>query len=132
MGSPPKLRSPEIHHLAVVTADLGRSEAFYVDVLGLPVRARHDDDRGVARAVWLGLEGGAFLALERAAKEEPKRDDAAPGLHCMALAIRRVDRDAWRTWVTLHGYAPVRESAFTLYLRDPDANLIGLSHFPEP
>ena len=110
----------KIHHLAVVVSDLARAEAFYSGVLGLPVVQRWGE-----RAVWLGLDGGAFLALERAGAAGPTRGDAAPGWHCVALAIEPGERAAWRARVSVE-----RESPYTLYTRDPDGNLVGLSHHP--
>lgn len=119
------------HHIAVVVADLGRAEAFYAGVLGLPVVRRLDDEAGRPRAVWLGLGGGAFLALERAATAAPRRDDRAPGWHCVALAIPKAERDAWRVRLGAAGVSVERESAWTLYVRDPDGALVALSHYPE-
>ena len=109
----------KVHHLAVVVSDLGRAEAFYSGVLGLPVIKRWDE-----RAVWLALDGEAFLALERAGSGTA-RSDTAPGWHCVALAIDVSEREIWRTRVTVE-----RESSYTLYARDPDGNLVGLSHYP--
>lgn len=121
-----------VHHLAVVTADLGRSEAFYSGILGLPVIQRWSDPEGQPRSVWLGLGGGAFLAVERAAAPGPTRSDEAPGWHCVALGIAVQDRAQWRGRLIAAGFPVVRESAFTLYVRDPDGNLVGLSHHPVP
>jgi glyoxylase I family protein len=119
-----------VHHLAVVTRDLERSERFYAGVLGLAVTRRWDDD-GAPRAVWLELGGGSFLALERATAGEPTRADGAPGWHCVALRIDRSAREAWRARLAAAGHPVERETAFTLYVRDPDGQLLGLSHWPE-
>lgn len=120
-----------IHHIAVVTADLVRAERFYSGVLGLPVFRRWSDDAGAPRSIWLDLDG-AFLALERAGAMGPTRSDPAPGWHCVALAIAPTRRGEWRVRLTTAGVPIERESAYTLYVRDPDSNLIGLSHWPEP
>jgi len=121
-----------IHHLAVVVRDLGRAEAFYSGVLGLPVQRRHDDETGQPRAVWLDLGAGAFLALERAELPDARlRADAAPGWHCVALAIGRGERASWRARLAAAGHPVERESAYTLYLRDPDGALVALSHWPD-
>jgi glyoxylase I family protein len=108
-----------VHHLAVVVTDLARAEEFYSGTLGLPVIKRWDD-----RAVWLALEHDVFLALERAGEGEARRD-TAPGWHCVALAIDPDEREAWRARIRVE-----RESPHTLYTRDPDGNLVGLSHYP--
>jgi catechol 2,3-dioxygenase-like lactoylglutathione lyase family enzyme len=111
----------KIHHLAVLVEDLARAEAFYVGVLGLPILRRWTDDVGAPRSFWLDLEG-AFLAVERG---EPRG-----GLHCVALAITNQERETWRARLTSAGVAIERESPFTLYFRDPEGNLLGLSHYP--
>lgn len=119
-----------LHHLAVLTADLDRAEAFYAGVLGLAVARRWADDQGRPRSVWLELEGGAFLAIERATATG--REEGAPGWHCVALAIGASSREAWRARLAGAGVPVERESAFTLYARDPDGTLVALSHWPTP
>src|SRR5262249_34838686 len=94
-----------IHHVAVVVADLARAEAFYSGVLGLPVLRRWTDAAGAPRSVWLEA-GDAFIAIERAGVTDPTRADAAPGWHCVALAIPAAERDAWRARFAAAG-APV-------------------------
>lgn len=123
-----------VHHLAVVVRDLERAEGFYRGVLGLPVIRRWEDASGAPRSVWLGLGGGAFLAVEKAAAgaPDPPRDELpVPGWHCVALAIAPGEREAWRARLASAGVAVERESAFTIYARDPEGNLVGLSHWPE-
>jgi hypothetical protein len=121
-----------VHHLAVVVADLARAERFYAGVLGLPVLRRWEDAEGNPRSVWLALGEGAFLAVERAETPDgARRSDTAPGFHCMALGIRPEERESWRARLAAQGFAVERESPYTLYTRDPDGNLVGLSHFPE-
>lgn len=130
-----------VHHLAVVVRDLARAERFYAGALGLRVRTRWSDDAGAPRSIWLDLGGGAFLAVERApagAPDEPPADarpadpPPAPGWHCVALGIARGEREAWRARLAAAGSPVVRESAFTLYARDPEGNLVALSHYPDP
>jgi glyoxylase I family protein len=121
-----------LHHIAVKVADLARAEAFYVGVLGLAVLRRwpssnvHQD-----RAVWLDLGGGAFLALERSEGGPEKPEDAA-GIHLMALHIRREQRAVWAAKLSQAGYPIYHQTDYTLYVRDPEGNRIGLSHWPEP
>jgi len=116
-----------------VVADLDRSEAFYGGVLGLEVVTRHVDAAGAPRAVWLRVgDRAAFLALERATASGPLRDDGAPGLHCLAFPIDPGSRQAWRDHLTESGYPVIRETSFTVYVRDPDGCLVALSHHPTP
>ncbi len=121
-----------VHHLAVVAVDLERAAKFYVGVLGLRELRRWDDPHGRLRSIWCELGGGAFLAIERAEREEPRRDDVTPGFHCVALAIRPDEREPWRERLTRANVEVFRESAYTLYVRDPEGNIVALSHFPEP
>ncbi len=112
--------------------DLDRSEAFYAGVLGLPVVARHADAEGKPRSVWLDIGGGAFLAIERADADGPRRADDAPGLHCIAIGIAAGERENWRARLMAAGHPIERQTSFTIYTRDPDGNLVGLSHHPIP
>jgi catechol 2,3-dioxygenase-like lactoylglutathione lyase family enzyme len=120
------------HHLAVQCADLERCERFYREVLGLAVRRRWPGEDGRDRSVWLGLEGG-FLALERAG--EPPEDrpwrDRRTGLHLLALRIEAGERATWEARLAAAGVEVVHQTRWTLYLRDPEGNRIGLSHHPE-
>jgi catechol 2,3-dioxygenase-like lactoylglutathione lyase family enzyme len=119
-----------LHHLAVVVSDLARAEKFYCDVLGLHLVRRWNDDAGAHRSTWVSL-GSAFLAIERATRSGPMRADDAPGHHCVALAIREIERADWRVRLGAAGVAIERESPYTMYFRDPDGNLVALSHYPE-
>ena len=124
------VRTPAVHHLAVKVRDLVRAEAFYGGVLGLAVQARHDDAHGRPRALWMTLDGGAFLAVERAAEGAPGRADDAHGWHCVALGIAPSERESWRARLTERGHPVVHETDFTLYVRDPEGALVALSHHP--
>lgn len=124
------LKPLAVHHLAVCVASLTRAESFYCDVLGLRVQQRFTDVHGAPRSVWLALGHGAFLALERAALQAPVRNQEAPGWHCVALGIAAEEREMWRERLTYHAVLVVKESIYTLYVQDPDGNLVGLSHYP--
>lgn len=123
----PSLRA---HHLAVKVRDLVRAEAFWSGALGLPVMRRQEDESGAPRSIWLSLGEGVFLAVERAETDEPLRADGSPGWHCVALGIDASERESWRARLTQHGHAIVRETAYTLYVRDPEGAIVALSHYP--
>jgi glyoxylase I family protein len=123
---------PLVHHVAVLTDDLDAAERFYATVLGLPIIRRWLDDAGCPRSLWLGLGGGAFIAVERATRAQPRRADDAPGWHCLAVGIASGERTRWRQLLAKAGFPVFRESLYTLYVRDPDGNIIGLRHYPEP
>lgn len=130
MDDRPSVRG--LNHLAVVVSDLDRSESFYRDVLGLAVVEKHDDERGRHRSTWVALDETTFMAIERASAGTPKRSDEAPGFHCVALDIRRDDRGRWLEHLGAHGIPIARRTRFTIYVRDPDGVLVGLSHYPHP
>jgi catechol 2,3-dioxygenase-like lactoylglutathione lyase family enzyme len=115
--------------VAVQTNDLAASERFYIDVLGLTRGARHYRPDGTHRATWVHLPDGSFLALE-VAGSPVRRNDPDPGLHCLALSISATEREAWRRRLAERGHPVERETGFTLYVRDPDGVLVGLSHHP--
>jgi catechol 2,3-dioxygenase-like lactoylglutathione lyase family enzyme len=121
-----------VHHLAVLVQDLQRAEAFYGSVLGLPVQRRWEDDQGAPRSVWLTLGGDAFLALELAPPSGARGTGDLPGWHCVALGIAPADREPWRARLAKAGFPVERETSFTLYTRDPEGNVVALSHYPTP
>jgi len=127
----PEARPLALHHLAVLVRDLARAEAFYAGVLRLEVARRWADEAGAPRSIWLTLGGGAFLAVERAEGGSP-REPGSPGWHCVAVGIARDEREGYRARLARAGFPVERESPFTLYTRDPEGNLVGLSHYPEP
>ncbi|MBN2576393.1 MAG: VOC family protein [Deltaproteobacteria bacterium] len=121
-----------VHHIAVKVADLARAESFYVSALGLPVLRRWPSCDGTSeRSLWLDLGRGAFLALERADGEAAAKAEGAPGIHLMALGIARGEREAWERRLAQAGFPVYRRTDYTLYVRDPDGNRVGLSHWPE-
>ena len=125
------MRIAAVHHLAVRTSDLAASERFYSGVLGLPALERFVHPDGSSRSGWVGLPDGTFLALEATRQGARRRDDHDAGWHCIALRIEVADRERWRQRLEEAGHPVERESDFTLYVRDPDGALVGLSHHPE-
>jgi catechol 2,3-dioxygenase-like lactoylglutathione lyase family enzyme len=121
-----------LHHVAIQCADLERCERFYREVLGLEVLRRWPREGGGDRSVWL-VVGEGFLALERASERpaaDPWRDGRA-GLHLLALRIAPGERSRWEARLAALGVPVVHRTRWTLYLRDPEGNRIGLSHHPE-
>ncbi len=119
------------HHLAIQVTDLPRAERFYCDVLGLQVKKRWlwNDGRPGERSIWLSL-GDGFIALEACDQPVPTRAfrDPLAGLRLFAITIPAADRAAWEQRL---GVAIVHRTRFTLYVRDPEGNRIGLSHHPD-
>ena len=125
------MRPTCVHHVAVKVADLARAESFYVSVLGLPVLRRWPTADGRAeRSLWLDLGQGAFLALERADGVGVDKPEGATGIHLLALAITRLEREAWEARLEQAGFPVYQRTDYTLYVRDPEGNRVGLSHWP--
>jgi catechol 2,3-dioxygenase-like lactoylglutathione lyase family enzyme len=132
---PPSARG--LHHLAIQLRDLAASERFYREVLGLAVLRRWParDGQPGERSIWLDAGDGSFLALEvveggATAAEDPARAPK-PGLHLVALRIERAAREGWERRLVAAGVAVEERTAFTLYVRDPEGNRVGLSHWPD-
>ena len=122
----------QIHHVAVKVADLARAEAFYAGLLGLRVLRRWPmPDGNGERSLWLDLGAGAFLALERADRIEPAKAEDAPGIHLVALSIPRGERASWIAKLAQAGHPVYQQTDYTIYVRDPEGNRIGLSHWPD-
>ena len=120
------------HHLAIQCRDLAACERFYREVLGLPLLRRWPAEGGGDRSVWLGV-GDGFLALERAVGGDPPGPwrDGKAGLHLAAFRIGASERASWEARLESGGVPVVHRTRWTLYLRDPEGNRIGLSHYPE-
>jgi catechol 2,3-dioxygenase-like lactoylglutathione lyase family enzyme len=150
-----------IHHVALKAIDVEKTAAFYRDVLGLVEVARHTDDRGALRSIWVSAEGDPLIVMierstaggtttrrflddlagdarSKSSLPPPPATPAArfacdpPGLHLLAFRIAASEREAWRERLGLAGCAIVHETRFTLYALDPEGNRVGLSSFPDP
>ena len=120
--------------MAVQARDVERVAAFYRDVLGLPELARYQFDDGSLRSVWLSSKAGGdaaagFFAVERAPDEQP---DGTLGFSMVALRIDPAAREAVEAALAARGVSIEKRSGWTLYVRDPEGNLVGLSHHPHP
>ncbi len=123
------------HHLAIQVKDLKAAERFYVEVLGLKVVKRwpREDGGPGERSLWLSVGlGEEFLALEACDADRPPTPFRDPhgGLHLLALRIQAADRADWERKLAQLGVEVVHRTRWTLYLRDPEGNRLGLSHFP--
>jgi glyoxylase I family protein len=127
------MSSPKaFHHLAIKVRDLAAAERFYCEILELPLQRRWPSSDGQGdRSLWLDLGAGAFLALERATLARAPLAEEEPGLHLVALRIERDQRQAWIERLAAKGVPLYRQTDYTIYVRDPEGNRIGLSHWPE-
>jgi glyoxylase I family protein len=124
------------HHLAIQVKNLAGAEAFYREVLGLSLVRRwpFEDGRAGDRSVWLSVGSGEeFIALEACDADPPDTPFRDPhgGLHLLALRIPAGDRSAWERHLAGLGIEIVHRTRWSLYVRDPEGNRIGLSHYPD-
>lgn len=128
------LSADGVHHLALQVTDLPAAERFYRDVLGLRMLRRWPRADGAGeRAVWLDLGRGGFLALEAVPPEARVVDmQGQPGYFLLALRIPPSTRAAWIRRLAAAGHPIFQATDFTIYVRDPEGNRVGLSHFPVP
>jgi glyoxylase I family protein len=120
------------HHLAVQARDVERVASFYREILGFPERARHHRPDGALRSIWLEVPGGGFLAVEHCVGQivEEGFRTSRPGWLLLALRIDREERGRVRQALGEAGVGVEHETRWTLYVRDPEGNRIGLSHHP--
>ncbi len=120
------------HHLAIQVHALEKVAAFYREVLGLTEQSRHLRPDGSVRSLWLAVPGG-FLALEQVDEttlSTPFRHPR-PGLHLVALRIPREARAGIVETLRARGIAIEHQTRWTVYVRDPEGNRVGLSHHPK-
>lgn len=120
-----------LHHLALGSADVERLASFYKDVLRLRERARHFDESGRLRSIWLDL-GGPILMLEWTADSPRRVEGVGAGLFLLALRVSRAERARLERDLEARGYPIEARTPFTSYTRDADGNRLAFSHYPEP
>lgn len=118
------------HHLAIQVRDVERVSAFYRTVLGLAEVKRWHRDDGSLRSVWVSVGGeSGFLAIEHL-PEGVTVPDGALGPSMIALRIAPAARRGIEVELAAHGVPIVKQTGWTLYVRDPEGTLVGLSHHP--
>lgn len=119
--------------MAIQARDVEKVTAFYRDLLGFPELKRHLRPDGSLRSIWVGVPGGAFLAIEAVGGEPaelPFRHEH-PGLLMLAFRIPRAERTGAVEAFARAGVPLDHETRWTVYVRDPEGNRVALSHHPE-
>lgn len=119
-----------MRHVALFVRDLAACERFYVQLLGMEVEWRPDDDN-----VYL-TSGSDNLALHRAAAELT-RDEAGQRLDHIGFFVADADEvDRWYAWLLQQGVAmrteprTHRDGARSFYCYDPDGTVVQMIHHP--
>jgi len=116
---------PKIHHIAITTRAPEKLAAFYLDILGLPEIKRHFHEDGTLRSVWLELEYGAILMIEK--QDLPPEE--GNGFHLLAFSVTESEKSSWKEKLAKAGVEIYNSTNHTLYFMDPDGNRIGLSSY---
>lgn len=119
--------------MALQVRDVSRVAAFYLETLKLPELRRFHREDGSLRSIWIGASTDAsgrdgFLAIEEA---PAGAGSGVLGFSMVALRIEAGSRRAISEELARSGLKVEHETGWTLYLRDPEGNLVGLSHHPE-
>jgi len=131
-AGPRRMRITGVHHVTLIARDLGRTTAFWRDLLGLALvrEGANDDDPGV-RHFWFGDADGVLVSF----LEYPAMSDGVVGAgstHHLALGVDAAGEvDAWREYLTAHG-VPCSEvfergGLRSIYLRDPDGHILEIT-----
>lgn len=130
-----RMRLTGLHHVTLICRDLGRTTAFYRDLLGLRlVSEQRNEDDPDARHFWFGDEHGSpgtlisFLEYP----EIPQGVVGAGSTHHLALTVESAaEQDAWRDHLRSHGVecsGPFERGGFrSIYLRDPDGHILEIA-----
>lgn len=133
MPSPPPPRVDAIDHLVLTVADIDRSVAFYSNVLGMREERFEAADGTTRRALSFG--GQKINLHQESAEFEPKAKRPTPGSADLCL-LSRSGMTHWMRHLETHTVpiegGPVRRTGaagpiLSIYLRDPDGNLIEVS-----
>ena len=122
-----------LDHLVLTVADIAATVAFYRDILGMEVEEFTPADGSVRVALRFGEQK---INLHEAGREfEPKAARPGPGTADLCF-LSATPLDDWQVHLSGNGVAieagPVRRTGavgplLSIYLRDPDGNLIEIS-----
>ena len=121
-----------VHHLAIVANDVERLAQFYETIFGF---TRRPDPAIATGSVWLQIPGGPILMIEARTAEHQHNAapaefaDKLPGYHLLAFSIHASARDDWRAHLHNAGVTIETESAYSMYVRDPEGNRLALSFY---
>mgnify|MGYP001813207162 FL=1 len=119
-----------LRHIALFVRDFEACEHFYVELLGLQVEWRPDEDN-----VYL-TSGGDNLGLHRAASNQ-QRDETTQRLDHIGFVLESADDvDTWHAFLTAASVQvrnepqTHRDGSRSFYCYDPDGTLVQFIHHP--
>jgi len=116
-----------LDHVVLRCRDLPRACAFYIDILGLP------EERRLEAIGLIQLRAGRSLVD---LVPETATGSRMPNVDHVCLAVAGGDMEAVRAWLAAHGVETIGEPAIrygargyapTIYLRDPEGNVVELA-----
>jgi glyoxylase I family protein len=116
-----------LHHIALGARDVEGVAKFYERAFELPRLATHLHDDGSLRSIWLGLEGGAVLMVERTSDPPRRVDGVGAGPFLLAFSVSAEERERRDAELAARGVAIDARTEFTSYLRDPEGNRVAYS-----
>jgi len=126
-----------MHHITAIGTDIGRTHAFFGELLGMQLvkRTSNFDDPGSAHWYW-GVDGGRpgtlITYFERDPKKEPRARIGVGQTHHFALAVPdEAQQQGWREKLITSGYrvSPVMDRIYfkSIYTQDPDGHIVELA-----
>ncbi|MFI5274238.1 MAG: VOC family protein [Ktedonobacterales bacterium] len=126
-----------LHHITAIGSDIGRTHAFFGELLGMRrVKMTNNfDDPNSAHWYWRageGLPGTLITYFERdPAREQPARMGAGQTHHFALAVADEATQLAWRERLLEAGLkvTPVLDRVYfkSIYLRDPDGHIVELA-----
>ncbi len=121
------------HHAAIQVRDVEKVASFYTQILRLPELRRFQREDASLRSIWVGtstqgVPEDGFLAIEQAADSA---SSSGLGFSMVALRIEASERKALTQTLVAQGVRIERQTDWTVYVADPEGNLVGLSHYPD-
>jgi catechol 2,3-dioxygenase-like lactoylglutathione lyase family enzyme len=120
-----------MRHVALNVADMAACEQFYVDLLGMQVEWRPDEDN-----VYL-TSGNDNLALHRANSDLQTKDARSQALDHIGFILNKPeDVDAWYDYLSANGVRmrteprTHRDGARSFYCSDPEGVTVQMIYHP--
>lgn len=121
-----------LHHLALGALNVETLARFYQNVFGLSEVARHTDEAGALRSVWLSLSPGVLMIEQTHPDLRGEALPAAVVPGFFLLAFRTPDLRLAEQGLARNGIPVESRTSLTLYFRDPEKNRVALSQYPLP